>query len=162
MYSRSLVLLLVAGMALSFALPWLSPAVAGIAAPSDLFRDVPPEALLGQPPELLVFGASFALAALTTLMGVFGMGLRLPALLTGVFGLCAVGYGIVRLQETGEALGLPPELTNLSLSPSRAPEILGMMSGMLDLGGYLYLVGAAVATVLAIVDPGRPRRDPYA
>lgn len=138
-------------------LPWLkvAPGADGLV-PWRIVRDIPPEwpaiqeFAAANPPELLAFLATFAVAGLFALLALIGAPSRLLALVAGGGAAGLVGWGLMRMKDQAAALGIPlPTAETLIDYAKASPEVFGM-------GAFLWAGGALVLLLMALI--GFPER----
>lgn len=147
-----LVTLAALAMAASWFLPWIAGPFGQSLVPHDAIYEGLREDPAGLPLELLVFVASFAVAALLALLALFNSAPRGLAWLAALIPAGLVVRIAIGLRDSVEDIGLPmPALDTVAEAMDYAKEFF-------DLGAWMYLGGAGVLLILAIIDPGVRRR----
>ncbi len=152
---RALAILAAIAMVAGLFLPWLAPEASGLRlVPWDLVRNLDPTVETAQkfiadsPVELLAFLATFVLAALFGLLAILGAPSRLLAFLAGGGAVGLVGYGVLRMKDQAQAMGIPlPTSENLAEVLRAAPDIFG-------LGAFAWAGGAVLLLLAALVGFG--------
>ncbi|MEZ5796703.1 MAG: hypothetical protein R3D63_03950 [Paracoccaceae bacterium] len=155
---RMIALLASAAMVVSLFLPWLNPALgAGGFVPWDLVKNIDPDAetlkkfVTEAPPLLLVFLATFPLAALFALLALVGAPVRLLALLAGGGAIGLIGYALWKLRDQATAMGIPlPTTENLTDYAKASTDVFGY-------GAFAWAGGAAILLLAALVGFGDRR-----
>lgn len=153
---RALALLAAAAMVVSLFLPWLNLGQIGTGfVPWDLIKNLDPDAdaltrfASDSPPALLVFLATFALAALFLVLSVLGLPSRLLALLTGGAAAGVVGFVFLRARQGVLDLGVPvPSGNDLSELGNQATNLMG-------LGAWAWGGGAVILLLAGLIGFGR-------
>ncbi|MBE2278075.1 MAG: hypothetical protein IAE87_17465 [Rhodobacteraceae bacterium] len=153
---RALAVLAAAAMVVSLFLPWLGTTLPGARfVPWDLIRNLNPDLDTAQrfvvesPGELVIFLATFVLAALFVVLSLIGLASRLLAVLTGGLAVGIVAYGYVRLRDGAIDLGLPLPVNGT------AEDLLRLSTDILGMGAWAWIGGAAVLLVAGLVGFGR-------
>jgi hypothetical protein len=160
---RLLAILAAAAMLVSLFLPWTTadlPGLAGGATPWDLLKQIEPTAdnlraaLDNLPWQALAVLATFPLAALFLLLALFGLPVRILALLAGGIGVATVGWGLwqgysaARDATAGLGVELPTDMMQ---------DALRSAAGMIGAGGWAWGVGALVLFLAGLIGFGRRR-----
>lgn len=154
---RALALLAAAAMVVSLFLPWLSLGQAGSGfVPWDLVKNLDPNSETLQrfagdaPPALLVFLATFVLAAVFLVLAVVGVASRVLAVLAGGGAVGLVVYALWQARQGALDLGVPiPSTNNLADMAEQASQVMGM-------GAWAWGGGAVLLLFAGLV--GFPRR----
>ena len=147
-----LVVICGAATALSYILPWASAPGIGRVTPREslmpLIEPVSLATLQSAPPMVLVFLASFVLAALVAVLGLVGLGIRLLTLITGLIPFGLIAWLYFNAADTLAAYGLPPLTTN---------DVSALVDGIRQVAGFgFYLwIGGAAGLLLAFLFPQR-------
>lgn len=152
---RALAILAAIAMVVGLFMPWLNPETSGIRlVPWDLLKSVDPNLEAAKkfasdnPPELLAFLATFALAALFGLLALIGAPSRLLAFLAGGGAVGMVGYAWLKMQDQFAAFGIPEALTSDPMAFVRSsPDIFGM-------GAFAWAGGAVILLFAALIGFG--------
>ena len=144
-----LVTLAAVAMAASWFLPWLGGPFGQTLVPHDAIYDSLIEAPGDLPIELLAFVASFALAGLLAVLALFGMAPRALAWIVALIPVGLVARIVLGLRDGARDMGLPVPAADT------VGEALNYAKDFLELGAWMYLGGAAVLLLLALVDPGK-------
>jgi hypothetical protein len=136
----ALAALLAAAIAAGFFLPWLSIPLLAPVTPLRVLSETGLDGLADAPVVVLLFFASFPLAALAALAALFG---RCPRLLALAVAALPIGLALYL------ASNITVELRRSGL-PLRASDL----TGFLDFGGYVYISAAAALALQALLDPG--------
>ncbi|CAN1566553.1 hypothetical protein MCELHM10_02942 [Paracoccaceae bacterium] len=154
MSSRVLAFLAAAAMLASLFLSWTASALGQSLIPwewvQSLGQDQARLMLENAPPEVLVFLASFALAAVFLLMTLIGRESKFLALLTGAGPVGLVAWGIWSTASQIDFAGVPVSSGDLGDLLAQATDLLGP-------GAWAWIGGAAVLLLLGLLDPGRRR-----
>jgi hypothetical protein len=157
MLSRHIALLCSAAILASLFLPWLATPVGDNLVPWDALpgfdRAAVADYLGNAPVEVIVFLASFLLAAFFLVLSLVGLERRSLALLTGAAPVGFAGWTVFQNRE-----GL--NLTGLELTMEEATRLFAQASEVLGPGGWAWIGGAAVLLLLGVFDPGKPRPRP--
>lgn len=153
MRTRLLALLAAVAVVASLFMPWFVGPFGTAFVPGDALSTLDArqfERMASNPPpiEVIVFMASFPLAALFALLALIGREGRLLAIVTGALPVGLAVYAVVTDMRKLEATGL-------QISHRDMGEILARLSEVLGPGLYAWLGGAAVLLVLGLFDPGR-------
>ena len=155
MSSRFLAFLAAAAMVASLFLSWTAVALGQSLIPwewaQSLGQDQARLMLENAPPEVLVFLASFALAAVFLLMTLIGRESKFLALLTGAGPVGLVAWGIWSTSSQINFGSVPVSSSDLGDLFAQATDLLGP-------GAWAWIGGAAVLLLLGLMDPGRRRR----
>ncbi|MCB6179652.1 hypothetical protein LHP98_16135 [Rhodobacter sp. Har01] len=153
---RALALLAAAAMVVSLFLPWMNLGQAGSGfVPWDLIKslDLSTDALQSfaseSSPALLVFLATFVLAALFLILAILGVVSRGLALVTGGAAVGVVGYTFFQARQGALDLGVPVPGTN-DLS-----EIANQATGLMGLGAWAWGAGAVILLLAGLVGTGQ-------
>lgn len=153
---RALALLAAAAMVVSLFLPWLNVGELGTGfVPWDLVKNLSPDAETVQrfatdsPAEVLVFLATFVLAALFVLLSLLGMPSRLLAVVAGGGAVGLVGYTYWQIRDGAMNLGVPAP------SGDTLQSIGEQLSGILGMGAWAWGVGATILLLGGLIGFGR-------
>ena len=154
MSSRLLAFLCAAAMIASLFLSWTASGLGESLIPWQLIQSQSQDqirALLeNAPPEVLVFLASFALAAVFLLLTLIGRESKFLALLTGAGPVGLVAWGIWSASSQIDFAGIPVSSGDLGDLMAQATKLLGP-------GAWAWIGGAAILLLLGLLDPGRRR-----
>jgi len=152
---RALSLLAGAAMIVSLFLPWFAASTAGAGfSPWEMLRGIGPDPaaiedfLLGAPPLLLAFLATFVLAALFLFLAIVGLPLRILALAAGGLAAATLGWGLWRAREGALDIGLP---LPGSLDPG---QLFAFARDTLGVGAWAWGGGALVLLLAGILGFG--------
>lgn len=151
MLFRPLVILAALAMAASYFLGWMPAPLRGSAVPHDWLTEPLMKDAANAPIEVLIFAASFALAALLAVLGLMGVAPRWLAFLVGIIPVGLMGRLALAMRDGATDIGLPIP------SNSTLMEAVELIAKMLEPGAWMYLGGAAVLLLLALIDPGKRR-----
>jgi hypothetical protein len=147
-----LVVICGAATAVSYILPWASAPGLGRVTPREalapLIEPVTLDSLQAAPPMVLVYLASFALAALVGVLALFGLGIRLVTLIAGLIPFGLIAWLYFNAADTLAAYGLPPVTTD---------DVSALIDGIRQVAGvgFYAWIGGAAGLVLAFLFPQR-------
>lgn len=154
MQSRLLAFLSAAAIIGSLFLSWVSSALGDSLVPwqsvQSMGEDRIRTLLDDAPPEVLVFLASFALAAVFLLMTLIGRESKILAILTGALPVGLVAWGVWSASTQIEFAGLPVSSGDLRDLLAQALRVLGP-------GAWAWIGGGVLLLLLGLLDPGRRR-----
>ncbi len=161
---RAIAILAALAMVAGLFLPWLNPQTSGLRlVPWDIVKGLEPTAenarifVRDSPPELLAFLSTFVLAGLFALLAILGAPSRVLALLAGGGAVGIVAYGVLRMKDQVQALGIPvPSMDALPDFLRDAPQVFGM-------GAFAWAGGAVLLLLMGLAGfPGAkgPAADP--
>ncbi|MCE6958317.1 hypothetical protein LAZ40_04505 [Cereibacter sphaeroides] len=157
MFLRPFAALLAAAIALSFFLPWIYLPFGGPLVPSELMRNVTDDMVREMPPVIVLFLFSFVLAGGLALSSLWGWCPKVAVFLTGALPLGLVTYAVLGGLR---GLGLDPEMIRRSNIPAPSGEELHqiylLLKEILGMGLVLYVGGALLLVLVALVVPGKP------
>lgn len=112
-----------------------------------VLRSLDLDAILALPPLALAFLGSFLLGLLTTLIALLGWAPRLLALPTAMLPLGTLIYAWFSGRSTVESLGV-------TLPTGPFGEAMSQLAPLAGWGFWLWLAGAALLLMTALLDPG--------
>lgn len=105
------------------------------------------------PPQVLVFLASFVLAAFFLFLALFGREKRLIALLTGAGPVGLAAWAVWKERAQLNLTEIEGTMEDVNRLVAQASEVLGP-------GGWAWIGGAALLFLLGLFDPGRAKPKP--
>ncbi len=149
MLFHPLVTLAALAMAASWFMPWVDFVIGPSLAPHDVLFEALKADPTSMPLEVLLFAASFAVAAVLALFSLMGAASRT---LAWIAVLIPVGLGLrLALEFRSDALSL-----GLPLPPAETvADGIANLWDFLQFGAYFYVGGALTLLVLAVIDPGK-------
>ena len=155
MILRQIAVLLTAGIAASFFLPWLTTPFGQVLVPYDIISNAGETDFSRLPSEIVAFLVSFCLAATLTILGLFGWFPKFLGLVMGAYPFALIGYLIFRANDAASqsfGSGIPfPDIGDFELLLQQAQEFVGA-------GMWLYFGCSLVLFFVAFIDPGRSSR----
>ncbi|NPD16882.1 hypothetical protein HOY34_16945 [Xinfangfangia sp. D13-10-4-6] len=150
---RALAILASISMIVSLFLSWTGPALAGISiSPWNLFRSLQPDVetfrsfVTASPIELVVFLATFILAALFLLLVLFNIPARLIGLIGGGAGVGLMGWILWNLNKGDQPLPVP---VNIDLG--KAADLNHAITQLAGYGAWAWAGGAALLLLASLV-----------
>jgi len=157
MLSRQIALLCSVAILASLFLPWIITPLGTNHAPWNALpafgSEEMEEYVRNASPQVLVFLASFILAAFFLFLALFGREKRFIALVTGAV---PVGFAAWAIWQARAQLNL----TEIEGTMEDANRLFAQASEVLGPGGWAWIGGAALLFLLGLFDPGRAKPRP--
>lgn len=157
MLSRQIALLCSVAILASLFLPWIVTPLGNNLAPWDALPPFGGEEMqayvTSAPPQVLVFLASFVLAAFFLFLALFGREKRLIALLTGAGPVGLAAWAVWKERAQLNLTEIEGTMEDVNRLVAQASEVLGP-------GGWAWIGGAALLFLLGLFDPGRAKPKP--
>lgn len=133
-------------------LPWISGPLGTGTVPWDAIRqldsDLIEQVLRELPPEGMALVATFVLAALLVLLGLFGAAARAMAFATGALTVGLVGWSLFQATQAGEASPVP-------LSGGDLSQLLQELAQYIRPGAWMWAGGGTLLLLLSLFAPNR-------